>query len=185
MTEPQSVADDTQVVSEDQGQTPAPQAKPAPSQEQATHAPQSIDELPSWVQKEIKNLRTENAKARKERQQREDKESSALELEQKRREQAQEELTGVRTELQRFRFAESIQLPNKQYAWLAAQQYGIEIEFDDANRPTNADKVAKELAKRDPQLFGAGKADAGERGTESVNGDTPAHTLLGMLDQRR
>ncbi len=176
-------ADDTQVVSEDQVQETAPQD--APSQEQRTQAPQSIDELPSWVQKEIKNLRTENAKARKERQQREDKESSALELEQKRREQAQEELGTVRTELQRFRFAESIQLPNKQYAWLAAQQYGIDIEFDEANRPTNADKVAKELAKRDPQLFGAGKADAGERGQESVNDDSPAHTLLGMLHQQR
>jgi len=184
MTEQQT--DDTQVVSSDQGQEPSAASTQTEGQEPtgAKLAPQSIEDLPSWVQKEIKSLRTENAKARRERQQREEAEKTALQLEEGRRQAAEEERDTLQTELRRYRFSEVLQLPNKQYAWLAAQQYGIEIEFDDSNRPTNADKVAKELSKRDPALFGAGNADAGEKGQEPVSGDTPAHQLYDILANR-
>lgn len=178
MTEQQ--ADDTQVVSEDQDQASASTA----SEDQASREPQSIDDLPSWVQKEIKSLRTENAKARRERQQREEAEKSAIELAEARQQAAEDERNNYQQELRRFYFSEAIQLPNKQYAWLAAQQYGIEVEFDENNRPTNADKVAKELAKRDSKLFGAGKVDAGERNELPVQGDGPASQLYSILTNR-
>lgn len=153
-------AQESQEETEGQGQAP----------EENTTEQTSEEQRETFSREYVQQLRQEAAAERKKRQ--------ALEADKKKREQAEQtELEQAQTRLaeaeereqkktQRLRraaFNEQINLPNSRWAWAAAQDAGIAVEFDDDDNPTNLDSVRKELKKLDPTLFGDGPADAGVR----------------------
>lgn len=177
MTE-QNVAEGQQP--EEQGQQPASQA-PAAQQvrdERNTLQGQQAHEdsepmVPERVMREReaenKKLRDRLKKIDDEQKKREEAEKTELERISGEAEGLREQNSALQKQLRRFYFNEQINVPNSRWAWAAAQDAGIVIEFGEDQQPTNLDDVRKQLKKLDPSLFGtAGKADAGERSQEQV-----------------
>lgn len=135
--------------------------------------PQSIEDLPEWVQKEIKALRKENASARTERKKLEDAEKSEVERLTQEASERQERIDRLTRRLNRASFIEQWQGPNARAAWALAQDEGLDIEYDEDERVKNLDAVRKELKKIDPQLFGDGTSDGGTRTQGNTGYDGP------------
>ena len=132
--------------------------------------------------KENQSLRNRLKQLEKEQQKREDAEKTELEKANARLEELEQQVAR-KTELARkANVVRDVKVPNAKYAWMAAQEAGIELEFNDNDRLVNADAVAKALKKHDPDLFGTGRADAGETGRQQVqNGDPKAAFLAQQL----
>lgn len=127
------------------------------------------------LRKRLKELETVQQK-------REDAEKTELEKANSRLEELEQQATRKTERLRKANVIQDVKVPNARYAWMAAQEAGIELEFDDDDRLTNADAVAKALKKHDPDLFGTGRADAGETGRQQVqNGDPKASFLAQQL----
>jgi hypothetical protein len=95
------------------------------------------------------------------------------------RDSYKERATRLEDKVKRASFIENVSLPNARAAWAVARDEGLEVEWDDDLRPTNLPKIAKELQKIDPQLFGSGSADAGtDPGRITENGGGGMNALI-------
>lgn len=188
--------------SEQHPEEQAQQAASEPSEEQNSRSDenrsdstqvQSRDEEPMVPERVLREREKENKKLRdqikatdREKQQREDAEKTEIERLSTTNEELQSSNSDLQHRLRRFYFNERINVPNSRWAWAAAQDAGIEIEFDDEHNPTNLDEVRKALRKADPNLFGtAGKADAGEKSQEAVAQPGQAGFLSDLLFNQR
>lgn len=136
-------------------------------------------------EKENKALRDRLKQLEKVQKEREEKEKSELERLSATAEELQATNSDLQHRLRRFYFNEQINVPNSRWAWAAARDAGIELEFDDEHRPTNLDAVRKELRKADPNLFGTGKSDAGEKSAEPVQQQGQAGFLQDLIFNQR
>lgn len=156
------------------GQNP-PQDPPAdpPTEPKADPSPQSVDELPEWAKKEIKDLRSENARRRKADKQAEDANKTEL---QKRDEEISELRTtneALQRQVRRASFIESIGLPNPRAAWGYVLDGTVEIEWDENNKAKNLEQIRKTLKEEDGALFGNGSADGGTKTVGQVGYQGP------------
>jgi hypothetical protein len=149
-------------------------------EEQAQGAASQSDEsqgASSEMQDKIAELERDNKKYRerlrtieKEQKKREDAEKTELERLAEERESYKERATFLEDKVKRSNFIEKITLPNARAAYAVARDEGLEVEWDDNLNPTNLPKIARELQKIDPQLFGSGSADGGAGRAAPVEG---------------
>lgn len=135
------------------------------SQDAEAQEASSVEELPKWARDEIRNLRRENARRRTEGQQRQDSEATELTSVTEERDTLRNENDTLRRQVRRQHFIEAIGLPNARAAWALAQDIGIEVEWDENDRPQRLTDVRKRLREEDSALFGNGSADGGPKGT--------------------
>lgn len=160
----QSQADESETTETDETR---PDAAPAQAAE-----PTEVKDLPSWAQKEIRDLRREAAAQRTKAQQFEDRDKSDLQKAQdaaKRFEDAAKEgdvkLRALQTEQAVRDAAAAAGARNPKLIYRAVKD---DLEFDGDGTITNLDAVLKDAKKTAPELFGAasGKADGGQGGSD-------------------
>lgn len=65
--------------------------------------------------------------------------------------------------VRRSNFIERVGLPNPRLAYASLAEAGLEVEYDDDDRPTNLKEIRKALKTEFPREFGNGSADGGSR----------------------
>lgn len=60
-------------------------------------------------------------------------------------------------------FIEKVNLPNPRLAYASLAEVGVEVEWDEDDRPTNLPAIRKTLKEEFPREFGTGSADGGRR----------------------
>lgn len=136
----------------------------------------SVDALPAWAQKQLKDARKEAAKYRTDLKKREDADKTELE----RLTEERDGLTKERETWQRERtanaFQSQINLPSPRLALGAAREMGIEIALDDSGKVKNLEAIRKQLKTQYAREFGDGSADG------AATGKTPnAQDMNSML----
>jgi hypothetical protein len=72
-------------------------------------------------------------------------------------------------QIRRAAFIEAIKLPSPRLAYASLADAGVEVEWNEDNRPTNLADIRKALKREFPREFGDGSADGGDR-TVNANG---------------
>ncbi len=80
-----------------------------------------------------------------------------------------EQISASQAKVRKANFLEAAGIPNPRVAYglLASGEAGIEVEWDDQDRPVNIKEIKQKLRKEFPDQFGDGTADGGKRGRES------------------
>lgn len=177
MTE-EAQAQESQEQTEGQPQEGTEQQEQQNEGQEPTSEAGSVDALPAWAQKQLKDARKEAAKYRTDLKKREDADKTELE----RLTEERDGLTKERETWQRERtasaFQSQINLPSPRLALGAAREMGIEIALDDSGTVKNLEAIRRQLKTQYAREFGDGSAD----GAASSAGRSPnAQDMNSML----
>lgn len=141
------------------GERQAETQQQSEGQEPTSGAAGSVEELPEWAQKVIKDARKENASFRTRIKKVEDADKTEQQRLTEERDNLLTEKQGWQRERTASAFQSQINLPSPRLALGAAREMGIEIALDDSGTVKNLEAIRKQLKTQYAREFGDGSAD--------------------------
>ena len=115
------------------------------------------------LSKQLKALQRENKQFKRGQQSEVEQLQSDLEEAREKIQEFEERDLKRQAAVRRSNFVERIGLPNPRLAYASLAEVGLEVEYDDDDRPTNLKEIRKALKTEFPREFGNGSADGGSR----------------------